>query len=293
MLRGPLEQITRQLQDLQNATAGIARIDELLGVEQDTRDGPGVDLAPAPLSVAFDHVTFAYRENEPVLEDLSFEVEAGRSLGLIGRTGSGKTTIARLLFRLYDPQQGRIRVGGANAESFVLADLRRRVAMVTQDVQIFEASVRDNLTLFQDDIPDTRIVEVVETLGLRSWYDRMPGGLDTPLESGGTNLSAGEAQLLAFTRVFLRDPGLVILDEPSSRMDPVTEQLVKQSIRRLLADRTAIIIAHRLSTLEMVDDVLLLDEGRVLEYGSREALAADPASKFHALLNLGLGSDMV
>ena len=162
------------------------------------------------------------------------------------------------------------------------------VAIVTQDVQLFQASVRDNLTFFDRDIPDERILAVVEDLELMDWYRALPEGLDTRLEGGGRDLSAGEAQLLAFARVFLRDPGLVILDEASSRLDPATEQRVERAVDKLLQDRTAIVIAHRLGTVHRADDIMILEAGRVAEYGGRERLAGDPSSRFHNLLQTGL-----
>jgi ABC-type multidrug transport system fused ATPase/permease subunit len=149
--------------------------------------------------------------------------------------------------------------------------------------------VRDNLTFFDSSVPDEQVGQALEELGLRDWYAAMPRGLDTELGPGGSGLSAGEAQLLAFTRIFLKDPGLVILDEPSSRMDPATERRVKEAIVRLVRGRTAILIAHRLSTLELVDEILLIDHGRIVEHGLRAELAADPASRFHQLLVLGSG----
>ncbi len=175
-----------------------------------------------------------------------------------------------------------------------LAELRRHIGMVTQDVQLFAATVRDNLTLFSNHDParppidDEAILGALETLGLNDWYRGLPNGLDTVLESGGKGLSAGEAQLLAFTRVFLRDPRLVVLDEASSRLDPGTEQLLERAIDRLLAERTGIIIAHRLRTIMRADDILILEDGRVIEHGPRSALAADPASRFYRLLQTGL-----
>jgi len=289
MLRGPLQQITHQFQDLQNATAGISRVDELLLNRQRMQDGPGVDLPSGPLCVAFENVTFAYPGGDPVLKDLSFEIDAGRTLGLIGRTGSGKSTIARLLFRLYDPNQGQVELGGQPLSAFAMTDLRHRIGMVTQEVQIFDATVLENLAFFAGNVAREQVLDVADTLGLREWYESMPQGLDTPLESGGGNLSAGEAQLLAFTRIFLSNPGLIILDEPSSRMDPVTERMVRRAIQRLLNDRTAIVIAHRLTTLEMVDDILLLEDGRKVEYGPRDALAGNLDSRYRQLLDLGLG----
>ncbi|HEU5086162.1 MAG TPA: ATP-binding cassette domain-containing protein, partial [Roseiflexaceae bacterium] len=167
-------------------------------------------------------------------------------------------------------------------------DLGRRVAMVTQDVQLFQASVRDNLALFNRAIDDDRIMQALGELGLREWAAGLPNGLDTMLGAGGLGLSAGEAQLLAFARVFLRDPGLIILDEASSRLDPATERLLEQAIGRLIAGRTCIIIAHRLRTVQRADDILILDHGRVAECGPRAELAADPQSRFARLLAVGM-----
>jgi ABC-type multidrug transport system fused ATPase/permease subunit len=160
--------------------------------------------------------------------------------------------------------------------------------MVTQDVQLFEATVRDNLTLFDDSIPDERIVRALVDLGLHHWYQSLPEGLDTILGPGGSGLSAGEAQLLAFTRVFLRDPGLVILDEASSRLDPATEQLIERAVDKLLQHRTGIIIAHRLDTIHRADEILILEHGRIREHGERERLLRDPHSRFNALLKTGI-----
>ena len=169
-----------------------------------------------------------------------------------------------------------------------VATLRRRIAVVTQEVQIFQASVRDNLTFFSRVIPDARIREVVEELELSEWLDSLPDGLDTRLASGGRSLSAGEGQLLAFARVFLRDPGLVILDEASSRLDPATEARIERAMHTLLRGRTGLIIVHRLGTLRRADEIMILDEGRIAEYGDREALARDPSSRFAGLLRTDL-----
>jgi ABC-type multidrug transport system fused ATPase/permease subunit len=236
-------------------------------------------------------------DNGPrTLNEITFKLEPGKVLGLLGRTGSGKTTLARLLLRLYDPSSGEIRLGGVPSRGARLAELRRRVGMVTQDVQLFQASVRENLTFFNPAISDARIIDALDDLGMLGWYRGLPAGLDTELESGA-GLSAGEAQLLAFARLFLHDPGLVILDEASSRLDPATEQLVERAIGKLLrpegAQRTGIIIAHRLATVQRADAIIILDGGRILEYGERERLAADPSSHFAQLLRTGMEQVLV
>jgi ABC-type multidrug transport system fused ATPase/permease subunit len=196
--------------------------------------------------------------------------------------------MARLLTRLYDPAAGTVRLGGVEIDGAEIHSLRRHVGMVTQDVQLFRATIRDNLTFFDPSIPDSRLLEVLDELGLREWLDTMPHGLDTRLESGGSGLSAGQAQLLAFTRIFLEDPGLVILDEASSRLDPATERLIERAVDRLLRDRTGIIIAHRLATVTRADDILILEDGEVIEYGEREMLASDPNSRLSHLLITGM-----
>jgi ATP-binding cassette subfamily B protein len=184
--------------------------------------------------------------------------------------------------------EGSIKINGENIHEIQLESLRQNIAIVTQDVQLFRASIRENLTFFDRSILDEKIIATLEDLELGDWFRTLPNGLDTELETGSRSLSAGEAQLLAFTRVFLRNPGLVILDEASSRLDPATEQKLEHAIDKLLEGRTAIIIAHRLDTLHRADDVLILDNGSVLEYGNRKQLAADPNARFYQLLQTGL-----
>ena len=181
--------------------------------------------------------------------------------------------------RFYDPVQGVLRLGEAPLPELPLALLRQRIGLVTQDIQLFDASLRDNLTLFDPAIPDERILAALAELGLLDWYRTLPqGGLNTKLEPGGSRLSAGEAQLLAFVRVFLRDPGLIILDEAS----------LDRAVDRLLQGRTAIIIAHRLRTVQRADRILILENGRQVEYGERQTLASDAGSLFARLLRTGM-----
>ncbi len=282
-----VEQLTQQLQDLQKAGASIVRVEELLATKRVMQDGRGEPIPHGSLAISFDDVTFAYGDTT-ILKSISFELRPGEVLGLLGRTGSGKTTLTRLLFRLYDVTAGSIMLGGVDLRNASLEELRGRVAMVTQDVQLFHATVRDNLTFFDRAVTDQQIIAVIEELGLEDWYGSLSQGLDTELTVGGGGLSAGEAQLLAFIRVFLQNPGIVILDEPSSRMDLATERLLEHAMAKLLRDRTAIIIAHRLSTVDRADAIMILDRGEICEHGPRSVLAADPASRFHALLRAGM-----
>ena len=325
MLAAPLDEIRNQAKELQQATGSVARIAELFAWQPQVAETARAALPAGALGVAFEDVSFAYDDesansesandrmtrnevtldespitnHEPrstlnpphstrsTLSDISFTLPPTRVLGVLGRTGSGKTTLTRLLFRLYDPSAGVIRLGGADLRDVGFDDLRRRVGMVTQDVQLFGASLRDNITLFDPRVSDQQIRSALARLGLEEWVQAL-GGLDAELAAGGGGMSAGEAQLLAFTRLLLRDPGLVILDEAASRLDPITEARLERAIDRLLAGRTAIVIAHRLHTVGRADDILILEEGRVVEFGPRQQLAEDPASRFHSLLQTGL-----
>jgi ATP-binding cassette, subfamily B, bacterial len=290
MLADPLQNIRGQIQDLQHATASLHRIQSILDQQPQVVDPPadGAALPAGPLSVAFQKVSFHYEDNENVLDDISFTVRPGRVLGILGRTGSGKSTLTRLLFRLYDPGEGQVVLGGVNIRHAPLAELRKRVGMVTQDVQLFQASVRDNLTFFNHHIADEQLLSVLKDLRLWDWVQSLPQGLDTVLAGSGKGISAGEAQLLAFARVFLKDPGLVILDEASSRLDPSTETLMERAVDRLFTQRTGVVIAHRLKTIQRADDILIVEDGRIVEFGPRAVLAADPKSHFHRLLQTGL-----
>jgi ATP-binding cassette, subfamily B, bacterial len=311
MLSDPLQSIRRQMDDLQQASANIQRINELFNLRPQVSDRLQVGttgrktLPPGPLPVSFQGVSFQYDDwqnggksadgigeingspQSIALTEVSFEVQPKRVLGILGRTGSGKSTLSRLLFRLYDPNRCSVQLDGLDLREVGLDDLRQRVAMVTQDVQLFDATVRDNLTFFNDTVADEQLELVLKQLRLWEWVQSLPNGLNTPL-AGGQSLSAGQAQLLAFARVFLKDPGLVILDEASSRLDPATEILMERAVDRLFTERTGVVIAHRLKTVERADDILILEGGRIVEYGPRAGLANDPASRFHQLLQTGL-----
>jgi ABC-type multidrug transport system fused ATPase/permease subunit len=289
MLRQPLERIADQLKEFQKALAGAARASRLLAARPRIVDGPrGPEaLAPGALSIDFDHVSLAYEEGHDVLRAVDLHVPAGTHLGLIGRTGSGKTTLGRLLLRFWDVDAGAVRIGGVDVRDLRVDALRARAGVVTQDVELFRASLRDNLTLLGAvEADDARLLDVLADVGLGPWLASLPDGLDSAVHGAGS-LSAGEAQLLAFARAFLAEPDVVVLDEPSSRLDPVTEARIARATRRLLDGRTAVIVAHRLATLDEVDDIAVLDAGRLVEHGPRRALAADPHSRYARLRAAG------
>lgn len=288
LLEEPFWAMTHEIESFQTIGACVERLTEFRALKPEDRNESGMEIDSHPLALMFNDVTFAYNGGDSVLSRLSFDLQPGSVLGLLGRTGSGKTTLGRLIFRLYDVNSGNIKINNADLRDVNLNSLRQNVAIVTQDVQLFRASIRDNLTFFDRSIPDEKIIATLEELEMGDWFRSLPRGLDTELETGSRSLSAGEAQLLAFTRVFLRNPGLVILDEASSRLDPATEQKLERAIDKLLSGRTAIIIAHRLHTIHRADEILILEKGVVSEYGKRPQLASDPNSRFYQLLQTGM-----
>jgi ATP-binding cassette subfamily B protein len=288
MLFRPLENITNHMQNLQSSSASIQRLNELRHTISAIQDNGYTKLSSGPVDVLFHKVSFAYGEKALVLEDVSFHLQPGKVLGVLGRTGSGKTTLTRLLFRMYEPTSGAICLNDTNIQSIPLSHLHQRIGIVTQEVQIIQGSIRDNLTFFNTSISDETILAAIDRLGLNEWFGTLKHGLNTELKSSGEGLSAGEAQLLAFTRVFLKDPSLIILDEFSSRLDVMTERWIERAVSGLFKNRTGIIIAHRLSTIQHVDEIMLVEEGTIVEYGGRKELAEDSHSKFHQLLKTGL-----
>jgi len=287
-LFAPLARLGEEVAQVQVAAAVVPRVLALLETAPAIPEGT-VELPAGPLGVVFAGVTFGYDPAEPVLRDIAFALAPGQTLGILGRTGGGKTTLTRLLLRLHAPQSGTIRLGGVALDTVREAALRARVGVAMQEVRLFAATVRDNLTLFADDVPDARLLDALDDVGLGAWCRALPAGLDTALPPGGGGLSAGEAQLLALARLGLGDPGLVILDEATARLDPATAARLERATARLLAGRTAIVIAHRLAAVRRADALLILAGGRVVEAGPRATLAADPTSVFARLLRADAG----
>lgn len=284
LMARPLEDLVQQLETVQKASGAMGRVTELLARRPTVVDAGTVSPAPGPLSVSSRAVGFAYDEAQTILRNVNLEVTPGRSVGVVGRTGSGKTTFSRLLLRLVEPTSGRLELGGVTITDIPLAELRRRVALVPQEVELFEGSIRDNVTMF-DPAPTTADVErALRAVGLDLL---VPAGIDRPLGAAGAGLSAGQAQLLALARVWLRQPDLLVLDEATARVDPVTEQQISAAVAQLMVGRTTFIIAHRLSTLDLVDEIVVFDHGHIVEHGDRTDLVrAD--SRFRRLLTLAL-----
>ena len=287
----PLRQMAERFTQIQGGLTAVERIGELLEEPLEIRDhtlaGPVgqqesvPENLPAPLQVmpsspgevVFEGVHFAYRPDEPILEDLSFRLAPGEHVALVGPTGSGKTTVIRLLCRLYEPQQGRILLDGRDIRSLALPELRRQLGVVLQDTFLFSGSVGDNLRLDRE-IDDRQLREVCRDLGLSSLIGRLPQGLDTELRERGGNLSSGERQLLAVARVAIRNPNVLVMDEATAFMDPSTEATLQRDLDRLLERRTAVVIAHRLATVEAADRILVLRRGRLIEQGTHLQLRA-------------------
>ncbi|HAP75133.1 MAG TPA: ABC transporter ATP-binding protein [Acidimicrobiaceae bacterium] len=301
IVRSPVEHLTWRLQEAQGVAGAARRILELVDERSAVVAGTG-DLPPGPLDVRFDGVGLVYddsHDGSAALEALHLHVPAGRVLGLVGRTGSGKTTVARLLLRLVEPTSGTVQLGGTDIAGVDDDRFRTRVVAIPQDVQLFPGTVRDNVTMFAP-VDDAAVTAALGDVGLGRWLADLPAGLDTVLSSDGrtdtgsstgaaprVGMSAGQAQLLAIARALLRAPDVIVLDEATSRVDPITQAAIGEALARLVEGRTAVIIAHRLETLDACDDIAVLADGALVEHGPRAELAAQPESRYARLRAVG------
>jgi ATP-binding cassette subfamily C protein CydCD len=265
-----IAQVGRQLADTLGATR---RIYALANEPVPVTDGPGVPLRPGPAALALQGVAFAYPgQPRPALADVTFDIPAGRTVALVGTSGAGKTTTAQLLMRFWDPDAGRIALNGADLRDYRLDDLRRQIALVAQDTYLFNDTLRANILIARPDAGDAALREAVELASLGELVESLPQGLDTPVGERGTSLSGGQRQRVAIARAFLKDAPVLILDEATSHLDALNERAVRQALDRLQADRTTVVIAHRLSTVRDADLIVVLEQGRVVETGTHAAL---------------------
>ncbi|WP_062434501.1 ABC transporter ATP-binding protein [Herbidospora daliensis] len=274
----PLQTATEVLNEAQNAIAGWRRVLSVLDTPADVADPgeAGVALPRGPITVAFENVGYAYPDGPPVLRGVDVVIPPRRRVAVVGETGSGKTTFAKLLTRLMDPVDGRVTVDGVDLRDLRFTSLRERIVMVPQDGFLFDSTLAENIRFGRPGATDEEIAEALGELGLADWLDGLPGGLQTAVGQRGESLSAGERQLVALARAYLADPDLLLLDEATSAVDPATEVRIARALDGVTRGRTAVSIAHRLSTAEAADEVLVFDRGEIVQRGSHAELLAEP-----------------
>ena len=271
----PIQQLVQLYNTYQQGQSSVAKLRELLAVEPSVPEAPGAYALP-PISgeVVFDDVSFGYDPAAPVLHDVELRVASGETVCFVGQTGAGKSTIAKLITRFYDPTAGRVLIDGHDLRDVTIESLRRQLGVVPQEPYLFAGSIRDNIAFARPDAADADVEEAVDRVGLRDVIDRLPAGLDTPVHERGVSLSSGERQLLALARAFLAHPRVLVLDEATSSLDLRSEGMVEAALDVLLEGRTAIIVAHRLSTAMKADRILVVDHGRIVESGPHDELVA-------------------
>ena len=282
---GPVQTGTQIITDAQNAIAGWRRVVGILDTPADLVD-PGTEghvLPDGPIDVRFDHVTFAYPGGPPVLRDIDLEIAAGTRVAIVGETGSGKSTFAKLLTRLMDPDEGAVLLDGVDVRRVAASSLRRGVVLVPQEGFLFDDTLAANVRYGRLDATDADIRASAAELGLADWLDALPEGLATRVGQRGESVSAGERQLVALLRAHLADPDLLVLDEATSAVDPALEMRIGRALERLMSGRTSVTIAHRLSTAESADEVIVVDRGRVVQRGPHAELVAQEGSVYAGL----------
>ncbi|MCM6764216.1 ABC transporter ATP-binding protein/permease [Rathayibacter sp. ZW T2_19] len=271
----PMEEMAMFYNSYQSAAAALEKISGVLAEEPGVPDpARPIDLYEARGRIAFEGVRFAYTADREILPRFDLEIPAGQTIALVGSTGAGKSTLAKLLSRFYDPTDGAVSLDGVDLRSLHPKDLRRAIVMVTQEAYLFSGSVADNIAIGRPSAGYDEIVRAAEAVGAHEFIVSLPDGYDTDVNKRGGRVSAGQRQLISFARAFLADPAVLILDEATSSLDIPSERLVQQGLQTLLADRTAVIIAHRLSTVAIADRVLVMEHGRIVEDGTPEALIA-------------------
>ncbi|NMO55848.1 ABC transporter ATP-binding protein [Actinoplanes sp. TBRC 11911] len=281
----PVQIATDMLNEAQNAVAGWRRVLDVLDLRPDVADpdDAGVDLPAGPLSVRFRDVSFRYPGGPIVLADVDLAIEPRTKVAVVGETGSGKTTFAKLLTRLMDPVDGDVELSGTPLSSVKFSSLRSRVVMVPQDGFLFDATIAENIRFAAPDLSDARLAGAFTELGLEDWVSGLPNGLETPVGERGEALSVGERQLVALVRAYVADPDLLVLDEATSAVDPATEVRIQRALDMVTRGRTTVAIAHRLSTAQAADEVIVVDAGRVVQRGPHSSLVTEEGSIYARL----------
>jgi ATP-binding cassette subfamily B protein len=273
LLLNPVWNIVNSFSEMQRSLAAMERVFEILGMENDKPDKPGAVDAPAVVKeIRFDHVEFEYRENMPVVKDFDVTVPGGTVVALVGRSGAGKTTVTDIVARFHDPSRGALRLNGTDVRDFTLRSYRSLLAIVQQEVFLFDGTVRDNIAYGRFDASDDEILDSAKRANAHEFIERLPLGYQTFIGERGVKLSGGQRQRLAIARAFLARPQILILDEATSNLDTESEQLIQASMATLLAGRTTFVIAHRLSTVRRADMILLMEDGRITERGTHDQL---------------------
>jgi ATP-binding cassette subfamily B protein/subfamily B ATP-binding cassette protein MsbA len=291
LLLNPVWNIVNSFSELQRSLAAMERVFEVLGMEGDKPDRPGALHAPPIVNeIRFENVEFAYREGIPVVRDFNVTVPGGAVVALVGRSGAGKTTVTDLVARFHDPTAGRILLNGIDIRDFQLASYRDLLAIVQQDVFLFDGSVRDNIAYGRNDATEAEIEDAARRANAHEFIDRLPDRYATFVGERGVKLSGGQQQRLAIARAILKSPQILILDEATSNLDTESEQLIQASMATLLAGRTTFVVAHRLSTIRRADVILLMEDGRVVERGTHQELM-DAGGLYHDMVLRQMESD--
>jgi ATP-binding cassette subfamily B protein len=271
----PAQELAMFYNSYQSAAAALEKISGVLEEQPSVPDPTRpIDLRRAQGNVHFDDVEFAYKSDRVILPKFSLDIPAGQTIALVGSTGAGKSTLAKLISRFYDPSEGTVSLDGVDLRQLHPKDLRRAIVMVTQEAYLFSGSVADNIALGNPEATREQIVAAAKAVGAHEFIESLPNGYDTDVNKRGGRVSAGQRQLLSFARAFIADPVVLILDEATASLDIPSERLVQEGLQTLLSDRTAVIIAHRLSTVAIADRVLVMEHGRIIEDGTPAELIA-------------------
>ena len=275
MLLDPVRKLSAVNNMIQTSVASAERVFEFIDSQPDIVETPGAtELPPMTQGIQFDGLSFAYTPDNPVLRDISVDVKVGETVALVGPSGSGKSTFIKLLPRFYDAQKGGIRIDGTDIRDVTLQSLRAQISLVTQDMILFAESVRENIAAGRTDYTQAQIEQAARAANAAEFIEKLPQGYDTCLAEAGTTLSGGQRQRLAIARAFIKDPRILILDEATSSLDSESERLIQDALDHFLKGRTAFIIAHRLSTVQRADRILVIEKGSIVEQGSHQELLA-------------------